>query len=65
MKISLAAARVNAGLTQREAAEKIGVTRITIQNWESYKTSPDADAILRICEAYDISMNNLIFSTKS
>lgn len=65
MKITLAAARVNAGLSQREAAEKIGVTRNTVQNWESYKTSPDANAILRICEAYDVSMNNLIFSPKS
>lgn len=62
MRITLAAARVNAGLSQREAAEKIGVSRTTIQSWESYKTSPDGDAILRICEAYDVSMNNLIFS---
>ena len=33
-KISLAAARVNAGLTQAETAEKMGVTKRTIINWE-------------------------------
>lgn len=33
-QISLAAARVNADLTQQELAEKLGVTRKSIQNWE-------------------------------
>lgn len=36
-QISLAAARVNAGLTQEELAEKLGVTRKSIQNWENGK----------------------------
>lgn len=33
-QISLAAARTNAGLTQEQLAEKLGVTRKSIQNWE-------------------------------
>lgn len=33
-QISLAAARVNAGLTQEQVAEKLGVTRKSVQNWE-------------------------------
>lgn len=33
-QISLAAARVDAGLTQEELAEKLGVTRKSVQNWE-------------------------------
>lgn len=36
-KISLEAARVNAGLTQGELAERLHVSRATIMNWESGK----------------------------
>lgn len=34
-KITLEAARTNAGLTIVEAAEKLGVSRSTIVNWEN------------------------------
>ena len=34
IQISLAAARVNAGLTQEEVAEKLQVSKKTIVNWE-------------------------------
>ena len=34
MQITLKAARTNASLTQKEAAERIGVTVDTIGNWE-------------------------------
>lgn len=37
-KISLAAARVNANLSQKEIAEAMQVSRITVANWEHYKT---------------------------
>lgn len=33
-QITPAAARVNAGLTQTELAEKMGVTKQTVINWE-------------------------------
>ena len=37
-KIRLAAVRVNAGLSQSELANKMCVSRITIANWENYKS---------------------------
>ena len=36
-KIKLAAARKNAGLTQSEVAERMGVSKQTIVNWENGK----------------------------
>ena len=39
-KITLAAARVNAGLSQQEAAKALGVSVATLQNYESGKTVP-------------------------
>lgn len=37
IQISLAAARVNAGYTQGQLAEKMGVSRQTILNWKRVK----------------------------
>ena len=34
-KITMAAARVNAGMTQTEAAEKLGISRATLIAWEA------------------------------
>lgn len=34
IQISLAAARVNAGMTQEEVAKKMGISKQTIINWE-------------------------------
>ena len=50
--ISLEAARVNAKLSQREAAQRIGVNVGTLSNWERGVTSPDIDKFKRMCEVY-------------
>lgn len=61
MKISLKAARINAKITQKEAADKIGVTVDTIGNWERGKSFPNALQIQRIEEIYGIAYNELFF----
>jgi transcriptional regulator with XRE-family HTH domain len=63
-KITLKAARVNAGLTQKEAAEKLGVSPKTLCNWENGNCVPLVDKIDPICELYDIHYDNLIFYSK-
>jgi DNA-binding XRE family transcriptional regulator len=63
-KITLAAARVNAGLTQTEAAEKIGVSQITISNWETGKTSPKMSIVPTIAALYKIPVHDLLFVQK-
>ena len=46
-KITLRAARVNAGLTQHEAAKRVHKSTMTIVNWEKGITTPSyADLIL-------------------
>ena len=37
IQISLAAARVNAGMTQEDVAKKMGISKQTIINWEKGK----------------------------
>lgn len=64
MEITLKAARVNAGLTQRQAATKIGVTKDTIGNWERGKSFPDAMNIKEIETVYGVGYSDIIFLPK-
>ena len=61
IKISMAAARVNAGLTQEEAAKRIGVSKTTIVNWEKGETSPKMKQLDAICNVYAIPADNINF----
>lgn len=61
LKISLRAARVNVGLSQKAVAERLGVSNKTISNWENGVTFPPADIIPAICELYGVSYDNLNF----
>lgn len=63
-RISLEAARVNAKMSQKDAATALGVNVSTIYNWEKGKTSPDADKFKELCHIYDCPMD-LIFLNKS
>lgn len=60
-KISLKAARVNAGLSQAKAAKEIGVATCTLRNWEAGKTYPTKPKIDRICALYGIDFDVLFF----
>ena len=40
LKITWAAARVNAGLTQDDVSKAMHVTKNTVVAWEKYKTEP-------------------------
>lgn len=61
MQLTLKAARTNAKYTQREAAQKIGVTVDTISNWERGKSFPNAIQIRRIEQVYGVPYDALIF----
>lgn len=61
VKLSIRAARVNIGLSQKEAAMRIGVSNKTLGNWENGTTFPPVDKIPVICELYGVSYDNLNF----
>ena len=61
-KITLAAARVNANLTQKQVAETLGVAVSTIKNWESGKTFPKQPMIEKLCELYGIPYDYINFN---
>ena len=57
-------ARVNAGLTQEQLAEKIMVSRQTISNWENGKSLPDIVSIIKLSDLYQISLDDLLKGDK-
>lgn len=61
MKISLRAARTNKGLSQEEAARKIGVSVDTLSNYENGLTYPDIPILKKIEEIYEIEYKDIIF----
>ena len=60
-KMTLKAARVNAGYTQQEAASLLGIAKATLVKWEKGKTFPDAPAIEKICSVYKTHYDNISF----
>lgn len=60
-KITLKAARINVGLTQKEAAKKLNVSNKTLGNWENYISTPNGNKIDAICNLYGVSYDNVIF----
>jgi len=60
--ITLKAARVNAGFTQAEVAEKLGVAVSTVRNWETGATFPKQPAIEKMCDLYGVSYDNIRFN---
>lgn len=52
--------RTDKGLSQRELADKIYVTRAAITHWESGIRMPDADTIARLCQFLDVNSDFLL-----
>ena len=58
-------ARQKANLTQEQSAEKLGVSRQTISNWENEKTYPDIISVVKMSDIYDISLDHLLKEEKT
>ena len=64
-KISMKAARVNAGKPQEELAKALNVSKQTIVSWESGKTSPTVEKALKYCEVCNAPYDAISFLSKS
>ena len=58
-KIKLKAARVNAGLTQTEVAQKLNRNKQTIVNWEKGFTEIKGKDLLALSELYEMPVEYL------
>lgn len=52
-------ARKDKAMSQEALAEIIGVSRQAVSKWETGEAKPDADKLIAICRALDLSMDQL------
>jgi len=57
-------ARIDADLSQEAVAEKIGVSRQTLSNWETGKSYPDIVSVIALSDAYGLSLDSLMKGDK-
>lgn len=65
IQISLAAARVNARMTQEEAAKKLGISKQTIVNWENGRAEPKTSQARELSKIYNMPLEYIFFEEKS
>ncbi|MCI8641514.1 MAG: helix-turn-helix transcriptional regulator [Clostridia bacterium] len=65
VKITLEAARVNAGYNQKNAAKKLKVNPATLSNWEHGITIPSWDKVREMEKLYNMSSDFLNLSNNS
>lgn len=65
IQISLAAARVNAGMTQKDIADKLGVSKNTIINWEKGKVKPSPANLIALSTVYRMPVDYIFLPSKS
>ena len=56
----IAEVRKQQNMTQRELAEKIGVSDKTISKWETGKSMPELGYLQQLCETLQINVNELL-----
>ncbi len=49
-----------AGMNQEELAQAVYVTRQTLSNWETGKTYPDINSLLRLSDVFHVSLDELV-----
>lgn len=64
-RITLEAARVNAHLSQKDAARMLGINPATLANYESGKTIPQWDMVHKMEKVYGFPADFIILSRDS
>ncbi|MBD5522289.1 MAG: helix-turn-helix transcriptional regulator [Lachnospiraceae bacterium] len=52
--------RINAGLTQEQLAEKMGVSNVSVQNWESGRTKIELGRFTELSSVFNVPVEQLI-----
>lgn len=52
--------RLDSGLTQETVAERVGVSRQTVSNWENNRSYPDIASLLALSDLYSLTLDELL-----
>lgn len=58
--MSFRSARKRAGFSIKEVAEFLNINRASVWNWETGKTAPHADILIKLAEKYRCSVDDLL-----
>ena len=62
LRITLEAARVNVGLSQKDVAKALGVSNKTVCSWEKGLTFPSSATLIKaLLELYNVDYDDIIF----
>ena len=64
-QISIAAARVNANLTQKELADKLGVSNTSVVAWENGDREIPLRHLMKLAELSGLSISDIFVPLKS
>lgn len=64
-QISLAAARVNANLTQDDVAMALHISKNTLVAWEKGMSEPKISQARQLSELYNMPLDNIFLPSKS
>ena len=56
--------RLLRNLTQEEVAQKIGLTRQAISSYESGRTQPGIDLLMKFAEIYEVPLDEILYGKK-
>lgn len=65
MAFTIKAARVNAGIMQKEAAKMIGISIITLQNYEAYRSKPNIETAQKMAALYGMTVDDIQWSERN
>lgn len=64
IRMTLEAARVNAGLTQKQVCDAIDISMTTIGLWEHGDRMPTVDKAIKLSELYGVPLDCINFAKK-
>ena len=64
MSITVAAARINAGMTQQQAAEALKISKGTYRNYEKGATEPTIFMAEKIANLFGMTLDQITFRKK-
>lgn len=56
--------RKNAGYSQEQVAEMLGLSRQAVSKWESGQGKPEIDNIVKLTEIYNVSADYILLGTE-
>lgn len=59
MKLSLEALRVNAGMTQQDVADRLGVSRSTVIKWEGGNVEPKELVVYALAKLFNVEIDTI------